>query len=105
MLVGGEVTVRDLNRELDLGLPEAGNWSTLGGLWNGRGLVRTFESDYKRYVGAQIGIYNPSGEKVGKVSHLRNTEYLYVAAAPEHADAIARAWGGQLHTGPDRSAA
>jgi hypothetical protein len=34
--------------------------------------------DYKRYVGAQIGIYNPSGEKVGEVSHLRNLEYLYV---------------------------
>jgi adenine-specific DNA-methyltransferase len=28
------------------------------------------ENDFKRYVGAQIGIYNPQGEKVGKVSHL-----------------------------------
>lgn len=35
--------------------------------------------DYKRYVGAQIGIHNPRGERVGRVSHLRNTEYLYVA--------------------------
>jgi adenine-specific DNA-methyltransferase len=34
--------------------------------------------NYKRYVGAQIGIYNPAGKKVGKVSHLRNKEYLYV---------------------------
>ena len=34
--------------------------------------------DYKRYVGAQIGIYNPEGEKVGRVSHLRNKEYVYV---------------------------
>ena len=36
------------------------------------------ERDYKRYVGAQIGIYNPAGEKVGAVSHLRNTEFLFV---------------------------
>ena len=43
---------------------------------NGR--VRVLERDYKRYVGAQIGIYNPSGEKVGAVSHLRNTEMLFV---------------------------
>ncbi|MCA9279290.1 MAG: DNA adenine methylase [Phycisphaeraceae bacterium] len=43
-----------------------------------RGDVYTVENDFKRYVGAQIGIHNPQGEKVGSVSHLRNTEYLYV---------------------------
>jgi adenine-specific DNA-methyltransferase len=42
------------------------------------GDVTTAEHDYKRYVGAQIGIYNPSGEKVGRVSHLRNREFLYL---------------------------
>ncbi|MFG0253450.1 MAG: DNA adenine methylase [Phycisphaerales bacterium JB038] len=49
-----------------------------------RGEVYVFEHDYKRYVGAQIGIHNPSGARVGKVSHLRNKEYLYVVA-PETA--------------------
>lgn len=44
------------------------------------GHVETAEIDYKRYVGAQIGIYNPSGNKVGKVSHLRNLEYLFVVS-------------------------
>jgi adenine-specific DNA-methyltransferase len=44
-----------------------------------RGPVVVIENDFKRYVGAQIGIYSPSGQKVGKVSHLRNTEYLFVA--------------------------
>jgi adenine-specific DNA-methyltransferase len=44
-----------------------------------RGEVASAEVDYKRYVGAQIGIYNPSGEKVGRVSHLRNREYLFLA--------------------------
>jgi len=57
-----------------------------------RGHVRVVATDFKRYVGAQIGIYNPSGEKVGKVSHLRNKEMLFVvsedrAAAERAADA------------------
>lgn len=34
---------------------------------------------HKRYVGAQIGIYNPRGEKVGKVGHLVNREFIFVA--------------------------
>lgn len=45
-----------------------------------RGPVRVIETDFKRYVGAQIGIYNPNGEKVGKVSHLRNKEFLFLVA-------------------------
>jgi adenine-specific DNA-methyltransferase len=50
------------------------------GLWEGKAKVVTLTHDYKRYVGAQIGIYNLKGEKVGKVSHLRNKEYLYVVS-------------------------
>ena len=45
-----------------------------------RGEVFVLSHDYKRYVGAQIGIHNPTGERVGAVSHLRNTEYLYVVS-------------------------
>ena len=41
--------------------------------------VLTLAFDFKRYVGAQIGIYNPRGEKVGSVGKLRNTEHLLVA--------------------------
>jgi adenine-specific DNA-methyltransferase len=41
--------------------------------------VRMLAFDSKRYVGAQIGIFGPSGTKVGTVSRLRNTEYLFVA--------------------------
>jgi adenine-specific DNA methylase len=43
-----------------------------------RGPVEVLSVDFKRYVGAQIGIYNPSGEKIGKVSHLRNRELLFL---------------------------
>lgn len=35
--------------------------------------------DSKRYVGAQIGIFNPDGKRVGEVSHLRNVEYVLVS--------------------------
>jgi adenine-specific DNA-methyltransferase len=45
-----------------------------------RGHLAVVEVDFKRYVGAQIGIYNPSGEKVGKVSHLRNKEQLFLVS-------------------------
>jgi adenine-specific DNA-methyltransferase len=41
--------------------------------------VRTLAFPSRRYVGAQIGIHNPSGEKVGTVSHLRNVEYIVCA--------------------------
>ena len=40
------------------------------------GHVGRIDVDAKRYVGAQIGIYSPSGQKVGQVSHLRNREHL-----------------------------
>jgi adenine-specific DNA-methyltransferase len=59
------------------------------------GVVETVEVDFKRYVGAQIGIYNPRGEKVGRVSHLRNKELLFLVG-PERAALrrAARAAGG-----------
>ncbi len=43
-----------------------------------RGNVRVVSRDHDRYVGARIGIHSPSGEKVGSVSHTKNTEYLFV---------------------------
>ncbi len=61
----------------------------LRSLWGSSANVYTIQTDYKRYVGAQIGIYNPQGEKVGKVSHLRNIEYLYVASRHNLAEALA----------------
>ena len=57
-----------------------------------RGHVARIDVDSKRYVGAQIGIYNPRGERVGRVSHLRNQEHLFVAG-PDRAriDAVIQA--------------
>lgn len=42
------------------------------------GEVEVATHDYKRYVGARIGIYNPAGEKVGKISHVDNQELLFL---------------------------
>jgi adenine-specific DNA-methyltransferase len=41
--------------------------------------VATLSFDSARYVGAKIGIYDPSGTKVGTVSHLSNHELLVIA--------------------------
>jgi adenine-specific DNA-methyltransferase len=59
--------------------------------------VRLVAFDSKRYVGAQIGIFNPAGQKVGSVARLRNVEYLFVAgprAEVVAATAAAHARGG-----------
>lgn len=68
-----------------------------------RGPVATFDHDFKRYVGAQIGIHSPQGEKVGSVGRLRNREHLLIAAtelaSPKTRDqvaAMAREGCGQL---------
>jgi len=47
------------------------------------GAVRTLAFESRRYVGAQIGIHNPNGEKVGRVSHVKNLEYVVCAGEPK----------------------
>jgi adenine-specific DNA-methyltransferase len=56
--------------------------------------VRVLAFDSKRYVGAQIGIFNPAGEKVGRVGRLRNVEYLFVAGPTARVEAAAAAATG-----------
>jgi adenine-specific DNA-methyltransferase len=50
-----------------------------GGGGAGEREVVTLSFDSARYVGAQIGIHNPAGDKVGQVSHLSNHELLVIA--------------------------
>jgi adenine-specific DNA-methyltransferase len=59
-----------------------------------RGHTAMVSVDAPRYVGARIGIHNPAGERVGRVSHLRMTEAVFVSG-PDPA-AIARAVDGAL---------
>ena len=56
-----------------------------------RGHLRPVAFDFDRYVGARIGIHNPSGQRVGRVSHLRNTEHLFVVGPDAGAVAAAAA--------------
>jgi adenine-specific DNA-methyltransferase len=58
------------------------SWLTgeqLAALLARRRQVTVLEYEQRRYVGAQIGIYNPRGEKVGQAGRLRNRERLFVA--------------------------
>jgi len=71
--VDAEVVVVSYNDE---------SWVTLADLRDMcavHGDVVALAFDSKRYVGAQIGIHNPSGERVGEVTHTRNLEYVLVA--------------------------
>lgn len=67
-----------------------------------RGEVVVISKDFKRYVGAQIGIYNPQGQRVGEVSHLRNQEYIYLVsddipkALKQGLEKDARSGGGEV---------
>jgi adenine-specific DNA-methyltransferase len=67
-----------------------------------RGEVLVLDQPSRRYVGAQIGIHNRRGERVGTVSHVRNTESLYVAGAARDVDAVRRrlAAADALHIPP-----
>jgi adenine-specific DNA-methyltransferase len=68
--------------------------------------VRLLAFDSKRYVGAQIGIFNPGGERVGKVSHLRNHEWVVVAGDRDVVERMTRRYlvddSGVVKTQPER---
>lgn len=49
--------------------------------------VKALAFKHDRYIGAQIGIHNPQGEKVGKVTHTKNTEWIFVAGPRERVEA------------------
>ncbi len=57
----------------------------------GHPAVQLLAFDSRRYVGARIGIYNHRGEKVGQVSHTRNTEYVFVAGPVAQVEAAVAA--------------
>lgn len=78
--VDAEVVVVSYNNESWITLEELCEMCSV------HGHVVALSFDSKRYVGAQIGIFNPSGEKVGRVSHLRNLEYVIVAGPKEQVE-------------------
>ncbi len=62
-----------------------------------RGHVGRLSFDSRRYVGARIGIHSPDGKRVGEVSHLRNTEAVFVCGPRR--DLVDRVTGGPAVAG------
>jgi adenine-specific DNA-methyltransferase len=73
-----DLLVLSYNNESWLGLEELEEMCSI------HGAVTTLAFDSARYVGARIGIFDPSGRKVGRVSHLSNQELLVIAGDPAH---------------------
>ena len=68
------------------------------------GHVEVVAFDSRRYVGALIGIHDPRGARVGKVSHVRNTEYLVIAGGRDEVRRVADAARGTARL-PSRAVA
>ena len=95
--VGAEVVVLSYNNESWL------SFDQLHDLCAARGHVEVLAFDSARYVGARIGIHDPTGRKVGSVSHLRNTEYVLVAGERGRVRSMAAAViGAGMGIGVDR---
>jgi adenine-specific DNA-methyltransferase len=80
-----ELLVLSYNDEAWLGVDELEALCREGGGNNDGGSSRevvTLAFDSARYVGARIGIYDQSGAKVGRVSHLSNQELVVIAGEP-----------------------
>ena len=90
--VRARVIVVSFSNEGWVGLPDLVDMAAA------RGHVRVVAFESKRYVGAQIGIHDPRGVKVGRVSHLRNLEYLVLAGPADEVEALAA-----VASGDDRS--
>ena len=85
--VQARVVVLSYNDESWIGLDDLRDMCAV------HGHVEVLSFDSRRYVGAQIGIHNPKGERVGTVSHVRNQEYLVVAGERREVERLTRAAG------------
>jgi adenine-specific DNA-methyltransferase len=89
--------VRDVNCRIMILSYNDESWVTreeLADMCSHHDFVELLAFDSKRYVGAQIGIYNPSGDKVGKISHLRNLEFVVVAGPEDEVCRITEPYTG-----------
>ncbi|MDJ0768386.1 MAG: DNA adenine methylase [Ilumatobacter sp.] len=88
--VNAEVVVVSYNDESWVSLDELRSMCAV------HGDVVALAFDSKRYVGAQIGIHDPSGRKVGEVSHTRNLEYVLVAGDRAHISTMVEPYASAL---------
>ena len=93
-----DLLVLSYNNESWLGLEEleamCSIQATASGAAAARREVATLAFDSARYVGARIGIFDPSGRKVGRVSHLSNQELVVIAGEPALVRRVVEAAGG-----------
>ncbi len=74
-----ELLVASCNDETWVGPDDVATWLREAGHEH----VATLAFDTKRYVGAQIGVHDPSGRRVGSPGRLRNVEYVVLAGPRE----------------------
>lgn len=75
-------TIADVRAEIVIVSYNDESWvafEDLCDMCSAQGEVVALAFDSKRYVGAQIGIHDPRGNKVGTVGRTRNLEYVVVA--------------------------
>jgi adenine-specific DNA-methyltransferase len=80
--VDAEVVIVSYNDESWVGLDDLRDMCSV------HGEVVALAFDSKRYIGAQIGIHDPRGNKVGTVGHTRNLEYVVIAGPRRRIDAM-----------------
>jgi adenine-specific DNA-methyltransferase len=96
-----DLLVLSYNNESWLDLAELEAMCAIGAPHGGgavRREVATLAFDSARYVGARIGIFDPSGRKVGRVSHLSNRELLVIAGEPATVRRAVEAIGNPRNT-------
>ena len=85
--VRAEVVVVSCNDESWVSPEQLSGWLSEAG----HERVALLGFDAKRYVGAQIGVFNGSGQRVGAVKRLRNVEHLVVAGDADRVEAAVAA--------------
>ncbi len=88
--VQAEVVVVSYNNESWITLDE------LRDMCSPRGHVEVLAFELPRYIGAQIGIHNPAGDRVGEVSHTSNLEYIAIAGPRDRVTAMAAPFAQQV---------
>ena len=88
--VRAEVVVVSCNDESWVAPEDVADWLRAAG----HEAVALLGFDAKRYVGAQIGVFNGAGERVGRVTRLRNVEHLLVAGPGARVEAAVAAVEG-----------
>jgi adenine-specific DNA-methyltransferase len=92
-----EVVVVSCNDETWVGPADVAGWLREAG----HAQVATLAFDTKRYVGAQIGVHDRAGRRVGSPGRLRNIEYVVLAGPGDSvAAAVRRVAAAERGRGP-----